>query len=244
MVVKGKGVGWEVPVDRLRSSQVPPFARLAFYKILLDPTLVFNILWTDEAHFLVHGDGNTHSCHIWAMSNLRECINNPLLSLKITVWCRFTSTFVIRHFLFETDCTKKVENDYNECRKLFSTFTRDSRAILTRKWCDFDCNFLQHGTTSQLQNFATDVCGEQTDKQGLQVPVASSVSSFDTNKLLAIYFFKIACISIPSIQFDWTLRRDPARSNTYTVSTVALWLGRLCKSLTMCHSMKWWSCER
>ncbi|GFV89014.1 uncharacterized protein TNCV_4912141 [Trichonephila clavipes] len=34
-----------------------------------DPTWVFNILWTDEAHFSLHGDVNNHICPIWATSN-------------------------------------------------------------------------------------------------------------------------------------------------------------------------------
>ncbi|GFT63212.1 DUF4817 domain-containing protein [Trichonephila clavipes] len=36
-----------------------------------DPTWVFNILWTDEAPFSLHGDVNNHNCRIWATSNPR-----------------------------------------------------------------------------------------------------------------------------------------------------------------------------
>ncbi|GFW12266.1 uncharacterized protein TNCV_2489101 [Trichonephila clavipes] len=36
-----------------------------------DPTWGFNILWTDEAHFSLHGDVNNHICRIWATSNPR-----------------------------------------------------------------------------------------------------------------------------------------------------------------------------
>ncbi|GFY03505.1 uncharacterized protein TNCV_3211421 [Trichonephila clavipes] len=36
------------------------------------PTWVFNILWTDEAHFSLHGDVNNHNCRIWATSNPRR----------------------------------------------------------------------------------------------------------------------------------------------------------------------------
>ncbi|GFW92329.1 DUF4817 domain-containing protein [Trichonephila clavipes] len=36
-----------------------------------DPTWVFNILLTDEAHFTLHGNVNNHNCRIWATSNPR-----------------------------------------------------------------------------------------------------------------------------------------------------------------------------
>ncbi|GFU83996.1 uncharacterized protein TNCV_1056431 [Trichonephila clavipes] len=42
------------------------FAKWAFSKMEQDPTWVFNILWTDEAYFSLHGDN--HNCRIWATS--------------------------------------------------------------------------------------------------------------------------------------------------------------------------------
>ncbi|GFT57783.1 uncharacterized protein TNCV_4865371 [Trichonephila clavipes] len=69
-----------------------------------DPTWVFNILWTDEAHFSLHGDVNNHNCHIWVTSNPSECTQKPLHSPKMIAWCGFTGSFIIGPFFFETQC--------------------------------------------------------------------------------------------------------------------------------------------
>ncbi|GFS73895.1 uncharacterized protein TNCV_108091 [Trichonephila clavipes] len=68
-----------------------------------DPSWVFNILWTDEAPFSLHGDVNNHNCRIWATSNPREYTQKPLHSPKVTAWCGFTGSFIIGPF-FETQC--------------------------------------------------------------------------------------------------------------------------------------------
>ncbi|GBM26071.1 hypothetical protein AVEN_12835-1 [Araneus ventricosus] len=65
------------------------FARWAFSKIEQNLTWVFNILWTDEVHFSLQGDVNTHNCRIWTTSNPREYRQKPLHSPKVTVWCGF-----------------------------------------------------------------------------------------------------------------------------------------------------------
>ncbi|GFV96956.1 DUF4817 domain-containing protein [Trichonephila clavipes] len=50
-----------LPAD---TAQREAFAKWAFSKMEQDPTWVFNILWTDEAHFSLHGDINNHNCRI------------------------------------------------------------------------------------------------------------------------------------------------------------------------------------
>ncbi|GFS55603.1 uncharacterized protein TNCV_131371 [Trichonephila clavipes] len=57
-----------LPAD---TAQREAFAKWAFSKMEQDPTWVFNILWTDEALFSLHGDVNNHNCRIWATSNPR-----------------------------------------------------------------------------------------------------------------------------------------------------------------------------
>ncbi|GFW55162.1 DUF4817 domain-containing protein [Trichonephila clavipes] len=69
-----------------------------------NPTLVFNILWTDENHFSLHGDVNNHNCRIWATSNPHKYTQKPLHSPKVTAWCGFTGSFIIGPFFFETQC--------------------------------------------------------------------------------------------------------------------------------------------
>ncbi|GFS69547.1 uncharacterized protein TNCV_3894071 [Trichonephila clavipes] len=57
-----------LPAD---TAQREAFAKWAFSKMEQDPSWVFNILWTDEAHLSLHGDVNNHNCRIWATSNPR-----------------------------------------------------------------------------------------------------------------------------------------------------------------------------
>ncbi|GFV51281.1 DUF4817 domain-containing protein [Trichonephila clavipes] len=85
-------------------AQREAIAKWAFSKMEQDPTWVFNILWTDEAHFSLHGDVNNHNCPIWAISNPREYTQKPLHSPKVTAWCGFTGSFIIGPFFFETQC--------------------------------------------------------------------------------------------------------------------------------------------
>ncbi|GFW07056.1 DUF4817 domain-containing protein [Trichonephila clavipes] len=68
-----------LPAD---TAQRQAFAKWAFSKMEQDPTWVFNILCTDEAHFSLHGDVNNHNCRIWATSNSREFTQNTVNSLS------------------------------------------------------------------------------------------------------------------------------------------------------------------
>ena len=61
----------------------------------------WNILWSDEAHFHLNGTVNTHNCRIWASENSHAFQEIPLHSPKVTVWCGFTSSFIIGPYFFE-----------------------------------------------------------------------------------------------------------------------------------------------
>ncbi|GFT57257.1 DUF4817 domain-containing protein [Trichonephila clavipes] len=63
-----------LPAD---TAQKESFAKWAFSKMKQDPTWVFNILWSDEAHFSLHGDVNKHNCRIRATSNPRPFFFEP-----------------------------------------------------------------------------------------------------------------------------------------------------------------------
>ncbi|GFX61687.1 uncharacterized protein TNCV_2591301 [Trichonephila clavipes] len=93
-----------LPAD---TAQREAFAKWAFSKMEQDPTWVFNILWTDEALFSLHGDINNHNWRIWATSNPREYTQKPLHSPKVTAWCGFTGSFIIGPFFFEKQCSVK-----------------------------------------------------------------------------------------------------------------------------------------
>ncbi|GFS79818.1 DUF4817 domain-containing protein [Trichonephila clavipes] len=89
-----------LPAD---TAQRKAFAKWAFSKMEQDPTWVFNILWTDEAHFSLHGNVNNHNCPIWVTSNPREYTQKPLHSPKGTAWCFFFETqFPVNGWITET----------------------------------------------------------------------------------------------------------------------------------------------
>ena len=64
------------------------------------------ILWTDEAHFILHGTINTHNCRIWTKENLHACTEEPLQAPHITVWCDFTSEIIVGFCFFEEPCAR------------------------------------------------------------------------------------------------------------------------------------------
>lgn len=80
------------------------FATWALEQMQRNPQWLLNVMWTDEAHFSLHGDVNTQNSRIWATSNPREYQSQPLHSPHITVWCGFTASFILGPFFFEEHC--------------------------------------------------------------------------------------------------------------------------------------------
>ncbi|GFV86879.1 uncharacterized protein TNCV_2198311 [Trichonephila clavipes] len=64
-------------------------------RLEVDPEWPWNILWTDEAHFHLDGSVNTHNCRIWETDNPHSTLQVPLHSPKVTVWCGFSSSFIL-----------------------------------------------------------------------------------------------------------------------------------------------------
>ncbi|GFT82867.1 DUF4817 domain-containing protein [Trichonephila clavipes] len=118
-----------------------------------DPTWVFNILWTDEAHFSLHGDVNNHNCRIWATSNSREYTQKPLHSPKVTAWCGFKGSFIIGPFFFETQCPVNgwITETVNAQRYL--TLLREIVVpCLIQRGQISNVTFMQDGATSHTAN--------------------------------------------------------------------------------------------
>ncbi len=83
-----------------------PAARLDFsQRVLLaieeDELSLNKILFTDEAHFYLHGDVNSHNMRYWSYQNPRLIKEKPLHSPKITVWAGVASFGVIGPYVFE-----------------------------------------------------------------------------------------------------------------------------------------------
>ncbi|GFU28686.1 hypothetical protein TNCV_468751 [Trichonephila clavipes] len=78
----------------------------------------------------------------------------------------------------------------------------------------------------------------------IPVPMVSSVSRFNTGKLLVVGIFEISRLSIRSLKSVGTERCDPLRSILHTSGHVALvWnVFWICHSSGMSSPLLWWSC--
>jgi transposase len=77
------------------------FALRAIVIMETEENWLYNILWTDEAHFSISGHVNTKNCVVWADQNPHRLHSRPLFSPRITVWCGFTSNFILGPYFFE-----------------------------------------------------------------------------------------------------------------------------------------------
>lgn len=60
-----------------------------------DADWISNVLWTDEANFSLRKSVNMQNCCIWEKENSHALMEKPLHDLRVTVWCRFTASFII-----------------------------------------------------------------------------------------------------------------------------------------------------
>ncbi|GFX76820.1 uncharacterized protein TNCV_1952611 [Trichonephila clavipes] len=70
-------------------------------RLEIDPEWLWNILWTDEAHFHLDGSVNTHNCRILESDNPHSTLQVPLHSPKVTVRCGFSTSFILGPYFFE-----------------------------------------------------------------------------------------------------------------------------------------------
>ncbi|GFV49145.1 DUF4817 domain-containing protein [Trichonephila clavipes] len=139
-----------LPAD---TAQREAFAKWAFSKMEQDPTWVFNILWTDEAHFSLHGDVSNHNCHIWVTSNPSEYTQKPLHSPKVTAWCGFTGSFIIGPFFFETQCPVNGWMTETVNAQRYLTLLRETVVpCLIQQGQISNVTFMQDGATSLIAN--------------------------------------------------------------------------------------------
>lgn len=80
--------------------------RLQFCERLLDEIEsndfpIDKVLFTDEAHFYLHGDVNTQNMRYWSSENPRIIQEKPLHSPKVTVWMGIASFDIIGPYFFE-----------------------------------------------------------------------------------------------------------------------------------------------
>uniref|UniRef100_A0A8D8XBS9 Transposase n=1 Tax=Cacopsylla melanoneura TaxID=428564 RepID=A0A8D8XBS9_9HEMI len=73
---------------------------------------------SDEAHFHLSGYVNKQNCRFWGTENPRICHEEPLHSLKVTVWCGVYAGKLISPYFFQDD----VGNTVNVNRAMVNEF--------------------------------------------------------------------------------------------------------------------------
>ncbi|GFX03794.1 uncharacterized protein TNCV_2113661 [Trichonephila clavipes] len=63
------------------------FVEWAQNEIAVVPDFHKQILFSDEAHFWLHGYVNKQNCRIWSEANPQVYVETPLHPEKLTVWC-------------------------------------------------------------------------------------------------------------------------------------------------------------
>lgn len=87
-----------------------PDRRLEFCEWFLDaadqdPTLLDQILWSDEATFYLNGHVNRHNCVYWSDTNPHYVIEQELNAPGVTVWRGIWSHGVVGPYFFESTVT-------------------------------------------------------------------------------------------------------------------------------------------
>ncbi|GBN75089.1 hypothetical protein AVEN_240980-1 [Araneus ventricosus] len=107
----------------------------------------WNIFWTDEAHFRIHGYVNTQICRIWATKNPFVYQLVPLHSEKVTVSCGFTASFIEGIFFFkEIGPTGPVPSMVDAMNLFCATMAFQQRA------CVGHTLFMQDGAPTHIAN--------------------------------------------------------------------------------------------
>ncbi|GFT93279.1 uncharacterized protein TNCV_2220381 [Trichonephila clavipes] len=79
------------------------FVEWAQNEIAVVPDFHKRILFSDEAHFWLHGYVNKQNCRIWSEANLQVYVETPLHQEKLTVWCALWAGGIIGPYFFKND---------------------------------------------------------------------------------------------------------------------------------------------
>ena len=76
------------------------FAHWFLYACANDDNFLENIMWTDEAHFYLHGQMTSRNCVIWSKDNPHAVTTSLHHSPKVNVWYAFTAKHMLPPFFF------------------------------------------------------------------------------------------------------------------------------------------------
>ena len=87
------------------------FSSCFLNKLQHHPRFLSSILWSDESHFTLEGNVFTHQAIVWAPSNPQSFIQKPNFPERITVWCGFSSKFILPPYFFSGTVTSQSYKD-------------------------------------------------------------------------------------------------------------------------------------
>lgn len=138
-------------------AQRETFALQFIARMDVDVAWPWNILWTDEAHFHLNGVVNTQNCRIWAKANPMGMHALPLHSPKVTVWCGFTSSFIIGPFFFEELRPGGPVTVSVNATRYKSLLENDVIPALQQRQCLDRTIFMQDGATPHIASSVKEV---------------------------------------------------------------------------------------
>lgn len=86
------------------------------------PTLINNLLMSDEAHFHLSGTVNKQNMRYWSAENPCVLHQRPLHDPKVTVWCAVSSSTIIGPYFFENEDGQAVTVNSQRYRHMLQTF--------------------------------------------------------------------------------------------------------------------------
>jgi len=116
-----------------------------------DPQYLKNLIFSDEAHFFLHGSVNTHNFRYWSQMNPLWFHEKPLHSPRITVWAGIGYHGVVGPFFFQENI-----NGTNYLEML-----QQKVLPVIQQWADFNSLvFMQDGAPPHwsvaVRNFLSD----------------------------------------------------------------------------------------
>lgn len=112
-------------VQELKPADLPlrhRFSQWALEKLDEDPLFSTKILFSDEAHFWLHGYVNKQNCRIWGEEQPEEVQQLPLHPLKTTVWCGLWAGGIIGPYFFKNEAGANVTVNGARYRDMITNF--------------------------------------------------------------------------------------------------------------------------
>lgn len=119
-------------------------------RIAVENAWPWNILWSDEAHFILNGSVNTQNCRIWGTASPNVVHEQSLHSDYVTVWCDFTANFILGPFIFEESTPQGPKRCSCMSAHYFKLLQQKVIPTLQERKCLETIDFMHDGATPHI----------------------------------------------------------------------------------------------